>query len=96
MPNVDQIAKSGVRFRNNWSMPACSPSRAVFFEGRFPMRTNLLAALGSSDLANSMVSPYKGTVPKLLKKKQYQSALFGKFHLGHRIVMIPIIQGQFP
>lgn len=88
MPNVDQIAKSGVRFRNNWSMPACSPSRAVFFEGRFPMRTHLLAALGPSDLANSMVSPYEVTVPKLLKKKHYESALFGKFHLG--------IQGNNP
>lgn len=82
MPVMNQLAKSGIRFRNHWSMPACSPSRAVFFEGRFPMRTNLLGALGPSDLANSMVSPYEVTVPKLLKKKSYQSALFGKFHLG--------------
>ncbi len=52
------------------------------------MRTNLLAALGPSDLANSMVSPYEVTVPKLLKKKQYESALFGKFHMG--------IQGNNP
>ena len=36
MPIINQVAQSGIRFRNNWSMPACSPSRAVFFEGRFP------------------------------------------------------------
>jgi hypothetical protein len=82
MPMVNQLAKSGIRFRNNWSMPACSPSRAVFFEGRFPMRSNVLGALGPSDLANSMVSPFDITAPKLLKQKNYQSGLFGKFHLG--------------
>lgn len=82
MPNIDKIAASGVRFRNNWSMPACSPSRAVFFEGRFPMRSNVFGALGPSDLANSMVSPFDITAPKLLKQRNYQSGLFGKFHLG--------------
>lgn len=82
MPNVNAIANGGVRFRNNWSMPACSPSRAVFFEGRFPMRSNVLGALGPDDLANSMVSPFDITVPKLLKQRGYQSGLFGKFHLG--------------
>ncbi len=34
LPNVNTIANKSVRFRNNWSMPACSPSRAVIFEGR--------------------------------------------------------------
>ncbi|WP_045224394.1 sulfatase-like hydrolase/transferase [Methyloterricola oryzae] len=82
MPNVNTIANKSVRFRNNWSMPACSPSRAVFFEGRFPMRSNVLGALGPDDLANSMVSPFDITVPKLLKQRNYQSGLFGKFHLG--------------
>jgi len=82
MTNIDQIAANGVRFRNNWSMPACTPSRAVFFEGRFPLRTNIKGALGPSDLANSMVSPYEMTTPKLLHQNNYQSGLFGKFHLG--------------
>ncbi|TAN66367.1 MAG: hypothetical protein EPN17_13980 [Methylobacter sp.] len=41
MTNIDQIAASGIRFRNTWSMPACTPSRAVFFEGRFPLRTHI-------------------------------------------------------
>ena len=81
-PNITQIADAGIRFRNTWSMPACSPSRAVLFEGRYPMRTNVLAALGPNDLANSMVGPFEMTAPKLLKERDYQSALFGKFHLG--------------
>lgn len=82
MPNIDQIASEGVRFRNAWSMPACSVSRSVFFTGRFPLRTDLYGALGPDDLANSMVSPWETTVPKLLKERGYESAIFGKFHLG--------------
>jgi len=30
-PNIDSIAEAGVRFRNAWSMPTCSPSRAAVF-----------------------------------------------------------------
>lgn len=81
-PNIDSVARAGVRFRNVWSMPECSPSRAIFFEGRYPLRTNVNAAILSDDLANSQVSPFEVTTPKILKKAGYQNALFGKFHLA--------------
>ena len=81
MPNVDAIANAGVRFRNFWTMPECSPSRALMFEGRFPLRTNVYDAILSVDLANSQVSPYETTTPKLLKQAGYINGLFGKFHL---------------
>src|SRR5215468_3122834 len=81
-PNIDAIAKAGVRFRNTWSMPECSPSRAMFFEGRYPFRTNVFNAILAQDLANSQVSPYEITTPKVLKQQGYVSALFGKAHLS--------------
>jgi len=81
-PNINAIARAGVRFRNVWSMPECSPSRAIFFEGRYPLRTNVYSAILSDDLANSQVSPFEATTPKLLKKAGYQNGLFGKFHLA--------------
>lgn len=81
-PNIDTIANAGIRFSNTWSMPACSTSRAVFFTGRFPLRTNVYGALGPDDLANAQVSPFEMSLPSLLKQRGYQSALFGKFHLG--------------
>jgi hypothetical protein len=73
-PNIDSIAHAGVRFGNTWAMPACSTSRAVFFTGRFPFRTHVLGGLGPLDLANSMVSPFETTSPKLLAKRGYASA----------------------
>jgi hypothetical protein len=81
-PNIDSISNAGVRFSNTWAMPACSTSRAALFTGRFPLRTSVYGALGPDDLANSQVSPYEMTVPKLLQRRGYESALFGKFHLG--------------
>ncbi|MBY0278838.1 sulfatase-like hydrolase/transferase [Candidatus Binatia bacterium] len=81
-PTIAALADDGIRFRNTWSMPACSTSRAVIFEARYPLRTNVQGALGPNDLANSMVSPFEVTLPKLLAQRGYTSALFGKFHIG--------------
>src|SRR5690606_12366744 len=44
-PNIDAIAEAGVRFRNAWSMPTCSPTRATFFQGRYPFRTHVTNAI---------------------------------------------------
>ncbi len=81
-PVLDLIAHRGIRFRNVWAMPECSPSRAMFFEGRYPLRTNVFTAILSTDLANSQLSPFESTTPKILKAANYKSALFGKFHLA--------------
>lgn len=82
LPNIDTVAHAGVRFRNTWSMPECSPGRAAMFVGRYPLRTGINQAIGPMDLATSHLSPYEVTAPKLLKKAGYESAMFGKFHLG--------------
>ncbi len=82
MPNINAVADAGIKFRNTWSMPECSPGRASFFVGRYPLRTNMYQALGPNDLANSQLSPYDVTAPKMLKTAGYESAMFGKFHLA--------------
>lgn len=80
-PHLDAIAAAGVRFRNAWSMPTCTPTRSTFFVGRYPSRTNVLNAVVALDLANSQVSPYELTTPKVLREKGYKSGLVGKMHL---------------
>ena len=82
IPTIDTLAEQGIQFRNTWAMPACSTTRALVFNGRLPARTNINTAIGSSDLANSMMSPYELTTPRLLAQQGYQSALFGKFHIA--------------
>src|SRR5690554_6124620 len=80
--SVDAIAQAGVRFRNTWSMPTCSPTRTTYFDGRYPFRNQVYNAIVSNTLANSQMSPYRETLPKLLREAaDYQSALIGKMHL---------------
>ena len=80
-PNIDTIARAGVRFRNAWAMPECSPSRVSFFTGRYPLRTGVLNISATRDLANSQASPFEVTTPRVLRSLGYKSALFGKWHL---------------
>lgn len=81
-PNLATLQSAGLTFRNAWTMPACSTARGVLYTGRYPFRTELEAALGPSDLANSMISPYLKTLPKIMSQAGYATALFGKFHVG--------------
>lgn len=80
-PNLTAIAPAGLQFRSAWAMPTCTPTRATFFTGRYPSATNVLNAVVSTDLANSEISPYEVTLPKLLRTQGYTSALIGKMHL---------------
>jgi hypothetical protein len=52
------------------------------FVGRYPLRTQINQAIGPNDLANSQLSTYDMTSPKLLQQANYVSAMFGKFHLA--------------
>ncbi|GGD01466.1 sulfatase-like hydrolase/transferase [Halopseudomonas salina] len=82
MPTIGAIADAGVRFRNTWSMPECSPGRSALMTGRYPLRTNIKLAIGPNDLANSQTDPEEITVAKLLEPAGYTSAMFGKYHLA--------------
>lgn len=80
--SIDAIARAGVRFRNTWSMPTCSPTRSTYFLGQYPFRSGVRNAVVTTDLANSQVSPYALTIPRLLREEAgYVSALIGKMHL---------------
>jgi arylsulfatase A-like enzyme len=79
-PTLNEIAESGVLFRNTWASPECSPSRVSFFTGRYPLRHNVMAAILPPDLAASQQSPFEVTTPNILREAGYKSALFGKSH----------------
>ncbi|MCK9512279.1 MAG: sulfatase-like hydrolase/transferase [Pigmentiphaga sp.] len=80
-PVLNTIAQAGVQFQHMWAMPTCTPTRSAYFTGRYPSVTNILNAVVSTDLANSEISPYEVTLPKLLRHAGYTSALIGKMHL---------------
>jgi hypothetical protein len=82
MPNLELIAENGVTFTNAWGMPECSPSRAAFFTGRYPLRTGVVSAIVENHLPQTHVSSFEATLPRVLTQAGYTNALIGKYHLG--------------
>jgi hypothetical protein len=62
----NSLAATGVRFSNTWSMPTCSTTRVALFSGRYPPRTNVNTAIVSTDYANSQMSPFERSLPRVL------------------------------
>lgn len=81
-PNIDALARAGVRFRNTWSHPSCGPTRSSLLNGRYTLRNNVLSAPVPPDLPNSQTSPYEFMIPTVLKDKNYVSAAIGKMHMS--------------
>ena len=100
-PNLDRLARQGIRFTNAYSAsPVCTPTRCAFITGRYPARTlvGLQEPLGwkknLGDKAISLgLSPDHPTIASLLKKNSYETALIGKWHLGYLPAFGPIQSG---
>ncbi len=75
-PNLDRIAESGMRFDNCFCTNSiCTPSRATILTGTYSHIT------GVTTLDTPMDNRLQ-TFPKLLQQSGYQTAIFGKWHLG--------------
>lgn len=75
-PNLDRIAQDGVRFTNSFVANSLSgPSRACMVTGKHSH------ANGFTDNTTCVFDGSQQTMPKLLQKAGYQTALIGKWHL---------------
>jgi len=81
-PRLDRLASEGVRFLQGYANSAvCSATRAGLMTGRYQNRlaVGLEEPLGKPDVG---LPPEVPTLPSLLRKQGYTSALIGKWHLG--------------
>ena len=93
-PNLDALAARGVRFTQFYvAASVCSPSRAALLTGRQPIRAGVPGNVSSRRGAPGMPST-EVTLAELLKERRdYRTALFGKWHLGTTPETDPLGQG---
>ena len=90
-PNMDGLAKRGVRFTQFYSAaPVCSPSRVGLMTGRTPQHGGLN---GNVPLDSVGMPSQQITIAEKMKPAGYATAHIGKWHLGHHKETVPNAQG---
>jgi arylsulfatase A-like enzyme len=80
-PNMDRLARAGVRFVNAHSSSAtCTPSRYAMLTGEYPWRRKGTGVLPGD--ARLIIEPGRTTLASLMKEAGYRTGVVGKWHLG--------------
>ena len=81
-PHLDKLAAAGAKLDAFYVQPVCSPTRAAFMTGRYPMRHGLQVGV-VRPWAQYGLPLDERTLPQALKETGYATAICGKWHLGH-------------
>lgn len=80
-PNIDRLAREGLKLTSTYAQPSCTPTRAALNTGRLPVRSGLLKPALLNDPADSSQELFAA---KILSDGGYLTALSGKWHLGEK------------
>ena len=90
-PNLDQLAAKGMMFTDYYAEASCTAGRANFITGEIPLRTGL-TTVGQAG-ANVGLPAQAVTLATVLKAQGYETAQFGKNHLGDLNKFLPCVHG---
>lgn len=87
-PNIDQLAKEGIRFSQFYvNSPICSPSRVAFATGQYPQRWGIESYLDNREAnkkrgMKQWLSIEAPMLARSLQEAGYRTGHFGKWHMG--------------
>lgn len=92
-PNIDKLASQGMLFHNAYAAPVCSATRASIQSGQYPARNGIFDFIPGHWRPYEQVTvpihktqhlPEKlNTIGNAMQDAGYETAYFGKWHLGH-------------
>ncbi|MFM7028231.1 MAG: arylsulfatase [Chakrabartia sp.] len=80
-PNIDRLAREGLKLTSTYAQPSCTPTRAALNTGRLPVRSGLLMPKllnDTADISSELLAS------KILSQSGYRTAMSGKWHLGEK------------
>jgi len=91
-PNIDKMAAEGMQFSHFLvAQPVSGASRAALMTGCYPNRIGFSGAPGPD--SKTGINEDEETIAEVLKKKNYTTAAYGKWHLGHLEPFLPLQNG---
>ena len=91
-PNLNRMAEDGRKFTDFYvSQAVCSASRTSLLTGCYNVRAGIEGALGPA--ATIGINADEVTLGELCQQKNYATACFGKWHLGHHEQFFPLQNG---
>ena len=81
-PSIDRLAATGARLEQFYAQPMCTPTRAALMTGRYPFRYGLQTLVIPSGHTYGLPLDER-LLPQALKDAGYETAIIGKWHLGH-------------
>ncbi len=76
-PNIDRLAKEGVRFSHHYAMATCTPTRVGLMTGRYPSRYGVTAPAYGKIFDDVTI-----TLAEALRRGGYATSISGKWHMG--------------
>lgn len=91
-PRLDALAAQGMRFTNFNVEAECTPSRSALMTGRYAVRSGTTRAIPVPGIPQGL-APWEYTMAEMFGDAGYDTAMFGKWHIGASAGRFPTDQG---
>lgn len=90
-PNLDRMAREGMKLTSFYAAPVCSVSRAQLMTGCYGARISVPGVYPPG--SKNGLHPQERTIAEYLKENGYATQIVGKWHLGDQPSFLPTRQG---